>query len=166
MVQLFAAYNQTCAPGCRITPEMDAQFAALAAERIRHAPVRYYLWAPALRVAGMWLRPRTEALPLDPHWWRFEDDPRDASIGVALGVLNLLLVGAAVVGAWRGRTRYVGLFVLWVVLRSLFLATLENPEPRYTLECFPVVFVLAACSWARPPSPRSVGLADDKGRTR
>jgi hypothetical protein len=33
---------------------------------------------------------------------------------------------------------------LFVVLRSLFLGTLENPEPRYTLECYPVVFVLAA----------------------
>jgi hypothetical protein len=31
-----------------------------------------------------------------------------------------------------------------VILRSLFLGTLENPEPRYTLECYPVLIVLAA----------------------
>jgi len=36
------------------------------------------------------------------------------------------------------------LFVLFVLLRSLFLGTLENPEPRYTLECYPVVIVMAA----------------------
>jgi len=29
------------------------------------------------------------------------------------------------------------------------LATLEAPEPRYTLECFPVLMVLAAVALAR-----------------
>jgi len=31
-----------------------------------------------------------------------------------------------------------------VVLRSVFLGTLENPEPRYTLECYPVLLLLAS----------------------
>jgi len=31
-----------------------------------------------------------------------------------------------------------------IVLRSLLLATLEAPESRYTLECFPLLVVLAA----------------------
>ena len=35
--------------------------------------------------------------------------------------------------------------VALIVLRSLLLATLEAPESRYTLECFPLVVVLAAC---------------------
>jgi hypothetical protein len=34
--------------------------------------------------------------------------------------------------------------VALIALRSLLLATLEAPEPRYTLECFPVLIVLAA----------------------
>jgi len=34
--------------------------------------------------------------------------------------------------------------LLFVLLRSAFLGTLENPKPRYTLECYPVVFVLGA----------------------
>jgi hypothetical protein len=33
---------------------------------------------------------------------------------------------------------------LFLLLRSLFLGTLENPEPRYTLECYPVVILAAA----------------------
>jgi hypothetical protein len=33
---------------------------------------------------------------------------------------------------------------MFLALRSLFLGTLENPEPRYTLECYPVVIVAAA----------------------
>jgi hypothetical protein len=38
----------------------------------------------------------------------------------------------------------IGLLVLFFAMRSLFLGTLENPEPRYTLECYPVVIVAAA----------------------
>jgi hypothetical protein len=38
----------------------------------------------------------------------------------------------------------MNLLIVFVILRSLFLGTLENPEPRYTLECYPVVIVAAA----------------------
>ena len=42
------------------------------------------------------------------------------------------------------QSRYWGLLLAFVVVRSLFLGTLENPEPRYTLECYPVIIVFAA----------------------
>jgi hypothetical protein len=32
----------------------------------------------------------------------------------------------------------------FVLLRCALLVTIEAPEPRYTLECFPVVIALAA----------------------
>ena len=144
--RLFSAYNATCDPLCRMEPELDAQFASLAAERIHRAPFRYYLWLPLARVADMWLRPRTEALPLDSHWWRFRSDPKDSSISILLGAINLVYVIAALIGAIRRRVAYAGLFILWIALRCAFLSTLENPEPRYTLECFPVVCVFAAAS--------------------
>ena len=35
------------------------------------------------------------------------------------------------------------MMIAFVVLRSLLLITIANPEPRYTLECYPVVFVFA-----------------------
>ena len=35
------------------------------------------------------------------------------------------------------------MMLLFVLLRSAFLGTLANPEPRYTLECYPVVLLLA-----------------------
>ena len=57
-----------------MSPELDARFAALAAQRVRAAPLRYYVWLPALRIADMWLRPRTELFPSDPRWWEFNDD--------------------------------------------------------------------------------------------
>jgi len=138
--QLFAAYNQQL----DISPELDTEFAALARERLRHAPLRYYVCLPVLRIAGMWLRPRTELLPLDSHWWRFRQDPHDSAISILWAALNLFFVGAAVLGLWRvSQIRYAGMMLAFVLARSLFLATLENPEPRYTLECYPVVLVFA-----------------------
>ena len=41
---------------------------------------------------------------------------------------------------------WLGLLLLFVVLRSVFLGTLENPEPRYTLEMYPIVIVLGAAA--------------------
>ena len=139
--QLFDDYNQDH----EITPELDARFAALAAARIHSAPLRYYVWLPALRIADMWLRPRTELLPSDPRWWEFDDERPWLAVSIVFGLVNLLYVGAATAGLLRARPFFgIGLFVLFLAMRSLFLGTLENPEPRYTLECYPVVIVAAA----------------------
>jgi hypothetical protein len=62
-----------------------------------------------------------------------------------LGIVNLLYVGAAFAGLVRGQfAPHLGLLLAFVILRSAFLGTLENPEPRYTLECYPLVIILAA----------------------
>ena len=144
--ELFADYNRDH----DMTSELDARFAAIAAERIRVAPLRYYLWLPAVRIADMWLRPRTELFPSDPRWWEFNDDRRWLALSLGFGLINLLYIAMAAAGLLRWREMYgVGLFVLFVGLRSVFLGTLENPEPRYTLECYPVVIVLAAALFHR-----------------
>jgi 4-amino-4-deoxy-L-arabinose transferase-like glycosyltransferase len=146
-LQLLAQYNQTL----HVTPQVDAEFAALAAERTRTHPLRYYLWLPALRIADMWLRPRTELLPPDTRWYEFNDDPQWIVLAVSLGVLNLFYVLAAAAGMVRGqRIAWVGLVVSYIVLRSIFLGTMENPESRYTLECYPAVILMAAALWGRP----------------
>ena len=143
---LFADYNRDH----DITPELDARFAALAAERIQAAPLRYYAWLPALRIADMWLRPRTELFPSDPRWWEFNDDGRWLALSLAFGLVNLLYVVLATGGLLRAREfPGIGLFVLFVVLRSVFLGTLENPEPRYTLECYPAVILLISAMFCR-----------------
>ena len=145
--KLLADYNQEH----EVTPELDARFAALAAARIHASPVRYYVRLPALRIADMWLRPRTELLPSDPRWWEFNDDRRWLAVSLVFGAVNLAYVGLAAAGLVRARGVFgVGLFVLFLLLRSGFLGTLENPEPRYTLECYPVVILLAAGLFHRP----------------
>ena len=142
---LVADYNRGRDNDRDMTPELDARFAALAAARVKAAPLRYYVWLPAARIADMWLRPRTELLPPDPRWWEFNDEWRPVVTVLGFGLLNLIYVGMAAAGWFRTREYFgIGLFVLFLVLRSLFLGTLENPETRYTLECYPAVIILAA----------------------
>jgi len=144
--ELFSDYNASH----DMTPELDARFAALAAERIQAAPLRYYGWLPALRIADMWLRPRTELFPSDPRWWEFNDDPRWLTLSLAFGAINFAYVSLGIVGFIRCRTAFgVGMLLLFIVLRSVFLGTLENPEPRYTLECFPALVVGASALFHR-----------------
>ncbi len=155
-LHLIERYNETCKP-CRITPVLDAEFRMLADQRIARAPFRYYVWLPALRVLDMWLRPRTEALPLNSRWWEFHDTPRDAAIGVALGAVNLALLVLAVIGTVRGNVRFAGIMLVWMVLRSAFLSTMGNPEPRYVLECYPAVIVFAAAAFRARQKPARPG---------
>jgi 4-amino-4-deoxy-L-arabinose transferase-like glycosyltransferase len=144
--QLVGDYNDSL----HVTPDLDARFAALASERVHHSLLRYYVELPLLRIADMWLRPRTETLPSDTRWWEFDDDPEWLALALILGIVNLLYVGAAFAGLLRGRfAPHLGLVLTFVVLRSAFLGTLENPEPRYTLECYPVVIILVAALFER-----------------
>jgi hypothetical protein len=149
-IALFTDYNRDH----DLPPELDSRFAALAAQRIHAAPLRYYVWLPAMRIADMWLRPRTEMFPSDPRWWEFNDDHRWLAVSLAFGVMNLSYVVMAFAGFERSREYFgIGLFVLFLLLRSAFLGTLENPEPRYTLECYPAVILFAANLFG-PRTPR------------
>lgn len=142
-LQVLADYNAAL----RISSALDKRFAELAETRVEESPLRYYLWLPAVRIADMWLRPRTEILPSDIRWWEFNDDPKWSALAVFLLLLNLFYISVASVALVRGRfTKHLGLLITFVILRSLFLGTLENPEPRYMLECFPVIIVLASAA--------------------
>lgn len=139
-VQLFAAYNENLA----MTPALDAQFADLARERIHNSRLRYYVWLPILRGIDMWFRPRTELLPVEVHWWWF-DDPKENAIALVLAAINLGLVSAALWSMRNWRTMpHVGLLVTFVILRTVVITAIATPEQRYMLECFPAILALAA----------------------
>ncbi len=147
--QLLDEYNNVL----HIDPELDARFEALARQRIGASPLRYYVWLPLVRVSDMWLRPRTELLPSDSRWWEFDDTTRWSVLAVVIGAINIFYIGAALVGLIRGSfAAHLGLLLLFALLRTAFLGTLENPEPRYTLECYPVVIVLASALWRNSSS--------------
>ena len=141
MDELIADYNLQK----YVDEDLDARFERLAEERIAHSRFRYYVWLPFLRTADMWLRPRTELLPIEARWWEFSEHEGESVFALAWAGLNLLLLLAALRGWMKTRLGIFGVVLIgYLLLRSIFLSTLENPEPRYVLECFPVILVFAA----------------------
>jgi hypothetical protein len=127
---------------------LDDRFAALAETRIHSHPLRYFVWVPALRIADMWLRPRTEGMDISMSWWKGREHPGESAAAIALALLNLFYIVAAVGGAFR-RPPIAVFLATYLLLRCLLLGTLENPEPRYSLEAYPIVLVLAAVLLSR-----------------
>jgi len=150
-----------------LSPEEDAAFAELARERNARHPLRTYLWLPIARGFTIWFTPRIELLPfsgqLRPVKQAWHEDPVDFSVTIGFFALNLAYALLALAGAWRlwrqhapGLRYAVGLLAGYLLLRTAFLTTLETPEPRYVLVCFPIVLALAAQVFARRPSAESV----------
>jgi hypothetical protein len=158
--ELLAEYD---AHRFSIPPELDAKFAALADARIREHPWLCRVWVPALRVADMFLRPRNETLGLDADWWRFNKHRVESEEAVGLGAVNLALMALALGAVVRGRVPWVALAVIYIALRCALLSTMENSEPRYSLEALPMVLACAACALNRKgasvetPGPDSPG---------
>jgi hypothetical protein len=148
--QLISDYNVDTT----ITPELDARFAALAQQRISRHPFRYYVVLPLARLADMTLRPRTEllsdALPI--RWWEWHQHPAGSLFAFSYGLLNAALLALAVVGFARRRVPFAGMLAAYIVFRCALLATMENADPRYTLEWFPVLIVAAAVAVAARPA--------------
>jgi len=142
-----------------LTPEEDAAFAQVARERTARHPLRTYLWLPAARAVTIWFTPRIELLPVSGNVFPLakmrEDDPVDQELTSLFFALNLFYVGLGVWGAirlwrWNPAARHaVAFLALFIVLRTAFLTTLETPEPRYVLVCFPALIALGAQAFAR-----------------
>jgi hypothetical protein len=136
---IAAAYDDN---GQDLSPQLDARFAQLAEERVKAHPLRFYLWLPLGRMADMWLRPRVENLNIDLDWWVYNHHNAETRFSWAYAGLNALYLLLALAGLCF-RPRYWPWMLLYFVLRSALLTTIEAPEARYTLECFPMVFALA-----------------------
>jgi hypothetical protein len=128
--------------GYNLTPEIDARFGALARERIAAHPLRSYFWLPLGRVADMWLRPRVENLPIDLDWWVYANHNAETKFSWYWAMLNAMYVLLALVGVFMRPKLWLPM-VAYMLLRNALLLTVEAPEARYTIECFPMIFVLA-----------------------
>ncbi|MEO7144857.1 MAG: hypothetical protein ABI165_15260 [Bryobacteraceae bacterium] len=145
VAKLLAAYNETT----EMTPELDRGFAEIARERTARHPLRTYFTVPFLRVFSMWFTPRIEMLPLSGHLWPihywWENSEPEYCVSLGLFLLGIAYAAMALGGAWLARQNPAALLlVAYIVIRTGFLTTIETPEPRYVLECFPAVFALAA----------------------
>jgi hypothetical protein len=152
------------------TAEEDAVFAQLASERTARHPLRTYLIIPWQRAVRIWFTPRIELVPVAGHVfplaYQHEEDPVDQKVTILFFLGNVLYVALALWGAWKlwrcpaARPALVVL-ALYLVVRTAFLTTLETPEPRYVLVCFPAVLALASqvitvrmeCGGSPPLSP-------------
>jgi hypothetical protein len=143
-----------------LTPEEDQAFGELARQRTARHPLRTYVWLPVARAVTMWFTPRIELIPVSgtvfPLVQSWEDDKIDQSVTVGLFLLNIVYVGLAIWGAarlWQQSTAVrpaVAVLIVFILLRTAFLTTLETPEPRYVLVCFPALIALAAQIFSRP----------------
>jgi hypothetical protein len=143
-----------------LTADEDAAFGQLARERTTRHPLRTYVWLPFARAATMWFTPRIELIPVSgtvfPLVQSWQDDKVDQSVTVGFFLLNIAYVAMAIGGAiqlWRRSAAVrpaLAMMILFVVLRTAFLTTIETPEPRYVLVCFPIVLALAAQLFWQP----------------
>ena len=142
-----------------LTAEEDQQFAEIARERTARHPLRTYLYVPLQRAVTLWFTPHIEQLsvsgsvfPLAETW---DTDRQDMSVTVSVFILNIFYVALALWGAlriWRSSHEAraaVVLLAAFVLVRTAFLTTVETPEPRYVLVCYPAIIALAAHAFAR-----------------
>ena len=148
---LLDDYNETS----NDTPALEARWNILAAERIHADPLRYYLALPVARLVNMTLRPRLEMFPVSLEWWKEYEHPGQSVFAASYAAINFayLVLAAWGIILWKRRNWYGNAPLAWamlttMLLRGALLLTLDNSEPRYTLEFFPIIFLLGAIPFA------------------
>lgn len=131
-----------------LTPQIDARFAELARERFSAHPFKRRVLMPVARMLDMWLRPRVENLPIDLDWWVYSHHNAETRFSWFYAGLNAIYLLLGFGGLWL-RPKLWKWMLAYLVLRSLLLTTVEAPEARYTLECFPMLFVLGGVALYR-----------------
>jgi hypothetical protein len=142
-----------------MTPALDAAFGQIARERIARAPLRYYLWLPIKRIRSLWFGPHADYYPFTGELFPLDDLDYATHQQIWLPLFEVLvwiytLLGIA--GGWRlwrlsdlASRRWLLLVVLMIFLRLAFFSSKENPEPRYTVEIFPLLAILGGIAVAR-----------------
>jgi hypothetical protein len=163
---LFEDYNHDS--GLDISPEVDREFANIARERTRRHPFRTYVSVPFQRMLTLWFTPRVELLPIDGNMFPLREQWRDSHANVitiaafaALGYLYFAFAVAGIWFAWRQARSAnassaefswnlwgAALLIAYLVVRTAFLTTVEAPEPRYVVSCYPALLSLIALLFA------------------
>ena len=154
-----AAADQTSDQAVEMTPEIDAGFAQIAAERRARHPIRSYLFLPFKRGLSLWFDTHSQYYPFEGELLPLGDLDYDIHQQYWLPLfagLTFLYTLLGVTGGWFlwnsglfAARRWLLLAALMVFLRVGFFATLENPEPRYVVEVFPFLSVLGGIALVR-----------------
>jgi 4-amino-4-deoxy-L-arabinose transferase-like glycosyltransferase len=123
--RLIASYNQVG----EMTPELSESFRHLANERIKRAPLRFYLWLPLKRAAALWLT-------------GFVTTNRLHMLVRIFLVLPILLGGLLGFALWAQDRSLIQLLVPIILTRTILFSFL-SAEARYIVEVYPPM--IAAC---------------------
>ena len=136
-----------------MTPEIDAGFAQIGRERVARSPLRYYILLPLKRARTLWFDTHSQYYPFNGDLLPLDDLDHDIHQQYWLPLfagLTWIYTLFGVIGGWllwrsrdQNARRWLLLAVLLMFLRLGFFATIENPEPRYVVELFPFLIMLA-----------------------
>ena len=142
-----------------MTPEIDAGFAQIAAERKARHPFRYFLWLPFKRGLSLWFNTHSQYYPFEGELLPLSDLDYDIHQQYWLPLfagLTFVYTLLGVAGGWFlwssglfAARRWLLLAALMILFRVGFFSTLENPEPRYVVEVFPFLSVLGGIALVR-----------------
>jgi len=148
-----------------MTPEIDAGFAQIAHERIARHRFQFYVLLPLKRARTMWFDTHSQYWPFEGTLLPFEDLDFEGHqqywlpLFAGLTALYTLLGFGGAWGLWNSgefeSRQWVLLAALAIVLRLILFSSIENPEPRYLVEFFPILSVLGGLFIARMVRTRS-----------
>jgi len=142
-----------------MTPQLDAAFGQLARERTARHPLSTYLWLPLKRARTLWFGPHSDYYPFAGELFPLGDLDHSTHQHIWLPLFAALvwiysLLGLA--GAWYlwrtkdpAARRWLLLVFLMISIRLAYFSTMENPEPRYTVEIFPLLAILGGLAFSR-----------------
>jgi hypothetical protein len=145
-------------PQVEMTPEIDAAFGQLARERIARHPFRFYVWLPLKRARTLWFDTHSQYWPFEGTLFPLDDLDHSIHQHIWLPLfagLTAVYTVLGLFGAWflfeSGKfaaRRWLLLVVLAMGLRLALFSWIENPEPRYVVEFFPLLSVLGGIAIA------------------
>jgi dolichyl-phosphate-mannose-protein mannosyltransferase len=143
-----------------MTSDIDAGFARIANERITRHPLRYFILLPVKRALSLWFDTHSQYYPFEGELLPLADLDYDIHQQIWLPLFASLTFFYTVLGVaggwflWRDK-RYpmartcLLLAATMIFLRLAFFSTLENPEPRYVVELFPLFSILGGIAVTR-----------------
>ncbi|HXI23389.1 MAG TPA: hypothetical protein VNG71_05895, partial [Pyrinomonadaceae bacterium] len=148
-------------PQVEMTPEIDAAFGQLARERIARHPFRSYIWLPLKRARTIWFDTHSQYWPFEGTLFPLDDLDYSTHQHIWLPLfagLTAVYTLLGLVGGWflweSGKfaaRRWLLLVFLAILLRLILFSWIENPEPRYTVEFFPLLSVLGGIAISQFP---------------
>lgn len=142
-----------------LTPALDAAFGQIARERSARHPLRSWLWLPLKRARTLWFGSHSDYYPFAGELFPLADLDHNTHQQVWLPLFTALVWVYTLLGLsggwalWRskdpGARRWLLLAFLMITIRLAYFSTMENPEPRYTVEIFPFLAILGGIAIAR-----------------